>query len=555
MPALPSSHTSGGGASRLPVRILALLVTSIAASPGAAQSLSPAAKPAVVESVSSHDITAETAGTAEDEWAFHAAVAQHLRGDPRTALEQLERQPVVGAAVPFYRGLLLMELDRPAEAAHEFALALEHDDAPDDIWLHLGQARLLAGEDVAAEESLSAYLARRPNDADAHLWLGVALHRQGRTADAETHFAAAGVPETTRTEIRGVSHRDEIAANLNDGFTVYSDAGVVVGTPYGCPTYGNACTSGCCCAGDCSGCCCAMDDAGQRPLRLTVLLGNEYDSNLASLPDFDGLGAVADKGDSRFFFATFGDWLLVDDPLWNAGLLGSTLSSFHYNQTNFDLDDFMGGAYINALALENVLAGLRYEYHHTLLDYQTLSNNHRLTPNVSWLQGDFGHTTAYYEYSTASLTAPALIPAQVQSADVHTYGVTQALNLRLDVDRMFVGYFYQTADAVGADFDRHTDMVTARYERRLGAGWFADAEVRHFWDDYLNPNSLDFFDRPREDTRVEFRTGVQAPLSRLATLRLDYTYIATNSNVANLFGVNFYEYDRHLIASQLIFDF
>jgi len=38
-------------------------------------------------------------------------------------------------------------------------------------------------------------------------------------------------------------------------------------------------------------------------------------------------------------------------------------------------------------------------------------------------------------------------------------------------------------------------------------------------------------------------------------LRLDYSFIESDSNVANLFGVGFYSYQRHILSTQLIYDF
>ena len=105
-------------------------------------------------------------------------------------------------------------------------------------------------------------------------------------------------------------------------------------------------------------------------------------------------------------------------------------------------------------------------------------------------------------------------------------------------------------------------MVTARIEMPLGdldipflsdVVW--DAEYRFFHDQYENANSLDFFDRVRRDRRHEFRTGLQKYFSKQLSLRLDYTFAHNSSNVENLFGVRFYEYDRHIVSTQLIYDF
>ena len=99
-------------------------------------------------------------------------------------------------------------------------------------------------------------------------------------------------------------------------------------------------------------------------------------------------------------------------------------------------------------------------------------------------------------------------------------------------------------------------MVTARLERPLGAGrTMFDAEVRQFFDDYHNPNSLDFFGRRRQDQRTEVRTGLQWYRGPHVSLRLDYTFVTQSSNVSNLFGVHFFQYTRHLVTPQFIYDF
>ncbi len=77
--------------------------------------------------------------------------------------------------------------------------------------------------------------------------------------------------------------------------------------------------------------------------------------------------------------------------------------------------------------------------------------------------------------------------------------------------------------------------------------------MRYVWDDYDNPNSLDFFGRARDDNRIEVRAGLQKNFAAPVSLRLDYTYIDNDSNTENLFGVRFYDYDRHIFSTQLIF--
>ena len=105
-------------------------------------------------------------------------------------------------------------------------------------------------------------------------------------------------------------------------------------------------------------------------------------------------------------------------------------------------------------------------------------------------------------------------------------------------------------------------MFTARYEtplEKLGVSWLCDVvwdvEYRYFVEDYANPNSLDFSGRARDDRRSEFRTGAQKFFTKQLSLRTDYTFVDNSSNTSNLFGVHFYEYDRHIFSTQLIYDF
>jgi hypothetical protein len=302
--------------------------------------------------------------------------------------------------------------------------------------------------------------------------------------------------------------------------------------------------------------CCPQAGAAPvpRPWNLTILTAYEYDSNLRSYPRFEGLGSNIDYDDSRAVLAAFGEYRLVQREGWNLGVIGSAFDSFHFDQDRFNLQDYMGGAYTN-VALGEFIAGLRYEFHETRLGGNHLASDNRLVPNLTYMGYDWGHTTVYYEHDTAASNAPFLIPAQIQSGSVNAVGLTQAIYTSGGQGRVYFGYRYQDVEAVGDDFDRVTSMVTGRIEQPLGYGVIYDIEARFFWDDYQNPNSLDFFGRPRADERLELRSGLQRNFTPYITGRLDYTYINSRSNVENLFGVHFFQYDRHVVSTQLIYDF
>jgi len=300
---------------------------------------------------------------------------------------------------------------------------------------------------------------------------------------------------------------------------------------------------------------CGSACATPQVWHLTFLTGYQYDSNVTLEPQFQGLGAGRGIEDSGWFEALFGDYQIVRQEYWNLGIIGSAYANQYFSADQFDAQDYMGGGYANALVSDQMLMGIRYEFHNALLDYRQFATEHRLVPNLSIIEGDFGHTTLYYEFDGRQFDVPPLIPALDRSGNVHAVGGTQAVYTWQGLGRLYFGYRHEWADADGSDFDRSTNMVTARVERPIGKRFVADFDVQQYWDDYENPNSLDFFGNPREDDRMELRTGLQFIWTEHISLRADYTFINSNSNTKNLFDVRFYDYNRHLLTTQVIYDF
>ena len=48
---------------------------------------------------------------------------------------------------------------------------------------------------------------------------------------------------------------------------------------------------------------------------------------------------------------------------------------------------------------------------------------------------------------------------------------------------------------------------------------------------------------------------MQKYINQNTSVRVDYTYVDSDSNVANLFGVDFYSYQKHVLSALLIYDF
>ena len=510
----------------------------------------------------------------EAEGELSRGVLEFEGGRYETSLSRLRRADAAGPGAAYYRGLSLLALDRAREALGEFEAVGGHPGAPAELKLDFGVGQLLAGDPEDATKTLERYRAEHPNDPYGHYFLGVSLFRQKRYADAALAFEGAATDAKLAPYLdfyRGLSAYEQGDTNFRAPLTRFGARGgggaprdlafrLAQASPLPGYVPGSSLVGGG-----------PARFVGNRPVtpngiegpavdrrwNLAVLSGYEYDTNVALAPAITpiGLGGLGNRDDSRWLVASFGEYRLVQRDRWVLGLIGSTYDSFQFQRDQFNVQDYMGGTYSNVALGDSAILGMRYEYHATLLDGAQFSNDHRLTPNFTLREGDFGHLTTFYEFEDVDIFGFALVPAQIRSSAINSVGVTQAFYLMEGAGRLYVGYRFDAADAVGSDFDRHTNQVNARLELPLPWKMVGNVGVRQFWDDYKNPNSLDFFGRPRNDRRTEVNLGLQKFLTPHVSTRADYTYSCNDSNVENLFGSSFYSYDRHVVGLLFIYDF
>jgi tetratricopeptide (TPR) repeat protein len=110
------------------------------------------------------------------------------------ALEDFEEAAGMGYDDPrpeLWRGLTLIELDRPLEAINAYAASIRRDRDFMLAYLNRGLAYLSTGEPRKAEFDFDMAIRRDPRDARAWFNRGVAQARQGRFAEAVKSYAAA----------------------------------------------------------------------------------------------------------------------------------------------------------------------------------------------------------------------------------------------------------------------------------------------------------------------------------------------------------------------------
>lgn len=475
---------------------------------------------------SDHNGSRDAVDPIERELNLQRAIAESLKGNPEQAIQSLagtaDDTPTL-----FAGAMWLLEQGEIAEGVQALEIVARRPDAPPETQKFLAVGYLHLDKPKACEIAVDAYLNSDDNDSYSQYLRGLAILRQNQPQRAADALRRAGYDDREVAEIQQVMMQAPVDVRQRR-LTIDNTLGTARQ---------------------------AQDQqllADDRPYNFTLLFAGEYDSNVPLQPHFSGLGSNIDYEDYRFLMASFLDVQLLTCEQYNIGLVGSTYGTFQLDANEFNIQDYMGGMYANAMLLDDWVGSFRYEFHYTLVDESRFASEHRVTPSLTWLRSQ-GHTTLYYEFNPVDASAPALIPAQLQSGETHRIGLTEALYTFDGDGRVYGGGQYANSGADGSDFDRNTIMLTGRIEQPLRSNCIADLGVRYFWDDYDNPNSLDFFDRPRDDNRWEVRAGLQKNFSNPISLRLDYTYINNDSNTENLFGVRFYDYDRHIVSTQLIF--
>jgi len=458
----------------------------------------------------------------EAELVFQDAMIAFDDQDYATALQILESTPISSPAASYYHGLCLLRTGRAAEAVPLLESIRNNGELSDELRLDASIALLKSGQPDAAAEELDEMLVANPDDSHARYFLGLALYEKGDQ-------------EAAREQIELAAQFDETLEPYRDAFRAYDQR-------LGAASLG-----------------------GYQPLRyseseprrwnLSFLTGYEYDSNVLLSPEFSGLGGNLQREDSRWVVGLFGDYRFIQESDEVVGATASIYTNFHSSLTQFDVQTYSASTYWNR-AIDDWIVGLNYNFAETVLGRDHFATNHRVTASATKRWDECGHTTGFYEYEYLDLAGLALIAAQNRSGHTNSVGLTQAWYFGpQNLGRFYAGYRYDSTNAYGSDFDMNSHMLSARVEYPIFEDLVFDAEARQFWDDYSSGNSLDFFERSREDQRIELRAGLQKYIDDNTSLRLDYTYVDSDSNVANLFGVQFYSYQRHVLSALLIYDF
>jgi len=455
-----------------------------------------------------------------------------------------------------------------AQAGDGLSRALAARPAMVDAYLDLGIARLGdRGRESAAVDALERYVASPDGESDAygHFFLAVAQYRLGRYPEALAALATAELLDDLLAPftrfykglvLSRTGKSDEATdvfaevAELAPGTALAQRAETLtreVGAPAGGAVGGS------------------------------IRIGSAYDSNVVLLGGNTTLpNDLSSRDDFRFGIETdvYASYAVPPEELsigesLNLGLGGFTYNSWHTAVEEFDVQTYGGHVFIDYEPRADLFVGIQYDYDYNLVGNDAFLSRNRVTPLVKiieWRDDDDEAeprtwSTVYYAYEDRDYFEPLFDPRLDRDGSYHTYGLTQEFNaLRPwpDDDRWLVariGGRFQRASTHGDDFDVNATTLTAGLRVPLPWTLTFDFAGEWSWEDYSQPNTIDFERREREDFVQRYLFGLTKHVNENLEIRAEVNLIFDDSNVLDRFNQTPYSHDRSIWTISVVYRF
>lgn len=305
----------------------------------------------------------------------------------------------------------------------------------------------------------------------------------------------------------------------------------------------------------------ANQQRGSKQFEAQISLSYEYDSNVIllgnniSTPD-----GISDQADSRVVLQPRGSYSLVRTPKWDFGIEGNAYLAWQFELNEFDIASYQAGPYVNYRVTDNLFASLRYGFNYLEYGHDPYLTRNLLTPQLTYIEKDFGYTSAYYQFQTRQFDDPGAIPQFDRDGQNHIFGLVQGIRLPEIFDgagnsNIDLSYRFEHQETKGSDFDGNFHTVGATYYLPMPNQFRADFGVNAIFEGYKNPNSLDADGDKRDDTELSFVIGLTKDFGKGFSARIDYTYTDRSSNVTTAAGQKPYAYDRDILGVRFIYSY
>ncbi|MHC4090786.1 MAG: tetratricopeptide repeat protein [Planctomycetota bacterium] len=299
----------------------------------------------------------------------------------------------------------------------------------------------------------------------------------------------------------------------------------------------------------------------RRPWELTLQLGFDYDTNVTlrghHVPRLPG----EDKGDDwRFGLGSAFTYRLADTEDFVLGVGGNTFNTWHTEIDDFDVQNYgvnVYGAY-SPPGVDWLTLSLRYDWDFTFVGNDSFLARHRITPQIDVMEADWTNTTLFYQFDARDYHGQSIDGRLDRDGHTHAFGVVQRFELFEMFERPFttdLSYRFENVQTDGTEFaaDNHIFAVGVGVPLPwdLTFDFLSEFEVGY----YKYGSLFDFNHSRRRDFIHTLVFALTKKFSEQLSARFQIDVTNDDSNVRNLYGEEFFSYNRVIYGLTMIYHF
>jgi tetratricopeptide (TPR) repeat protein len=273
-------------------------------------------------------------------------------------------------------------------------------------------------------------------------------------------------------------------------------------------------------------------------------LSFQYDDNVVLKPEgLTTAEVITNESDYRGVGFFWGKFLFLRGDPWLVGVEYSLYQSVHTRLHDYDVTNnapSIYGGYQDDVAGFPYKVQVEYEYQHTLLDNTRYLARHSGIFSLDFSEAPFLLTQLTYRAQKKHYynQGIALKTPEDRNAFNHMAGLTQYLFFWEKTRHIYGGYFFDTDDADGSNWDYKGHLASAGFYTPLIYGIGLRAKGEYYWQNFDNVNTI--FLEKRKDR--EWTVHVSLDRDFLKYLNLSAYYVHQNHNS----NIDAYEYDRNI---------
>jgi len=284
------------------------------------------------------------------------------------------------------------------------------------------------------------------------------------------------------------------------------------------------------------------------------------------------------------------------------GVGGLVSNAWQPNIQQFDVNTYLGRAYVNWQPIQDFYAGLQYEYSYTKLGQDPFISSNSITPVISkvWrrepadagarqrgaLGDEAGRTDIYYTYDYRDYFDRLADRRLNRDGKYHALGIRHTANIMKAKDlwpsyfasrdqertllgnrwsSVYAGYVYRNERTRGTEFDLWGHSLIAGLEIPLPLRFGFEFDAEFTWEEYTARSVFDYRRNERSDFVQRYDFGFthtlvargEVPTMRTLEVKLRAGIALTfqDSNIWDRLGQDIYEYDRQIYGLELLVGF